>query len=484
MLVKSLFNLNKKMLLALAVYGAIVVAGLLSQHIMLKKLALGSVDAQLKTGAAAAAAMLGDEFIEKACVQSAITPDADMASILGLNRLCERAGIKYVYVVLKASGPGFRFVSCSATKDELEKGGFTRHFEEYGSPPKELAEAFETGKTRIANYKDKDGSYRSAFVPMKTKSGLQYAACADMDLAKIETALVPALQGAALWAVVALLLALPLIWMHLSIEGGTRMLLHEKQAQLIHAGRLTAMGEMAAGIAHEINQPLCVIRGYLELLQSVLAKEPVLKERQLDGAFDIGIKSVDKASKIINHMRSFVRLKNGEPKPISLRTPIEEGLSFFNEQVKLHNIQLDMKFEDGLAEVKIDSQKFEQVVVNLVSNARYAVDEKGNAKGREFKKRIELRLKSDKAASRVIFEVYDNGTGMTPEIIEKCGEPFFTTKKPGEGTGLGVSIVQEIIHDFGGVLHIESVKGEGSLFRVSFPAASPMAQRPTESSQA
>ena len=230
------------------------------------------------------------------------------------------------------------------------------------------------------------------------------------------------------------------------------------------------MGEMTAGIAHEINQPLCVIRGYLELLQSVLSKEPILKERQLDGAFDIGIKSVDKASRIINHMRNFVRQKSAELKPINLRTPIEEGLSFFNEQIKHHNISLEMNLPDSTPEVKIDQQKFEQIVVNLVANARFAVDEKGDKIGREFKKRITLKLSHQKNDDFVAFEVIDNGNGMTQEVIEKCNEPFFTTKKPGEGTGLGVSIVREILREFNGKLSISSVPGEGCTVKVSFPA--------------
>jgi len=480
--ITGLPKMNRKMLLALGAYAAIAMAGILCLHLILKKLTLNAIDIQLRTAAAAASALLGDEVLDKAVIPGSISSSEDMGSILQLSKLCKNSGVKYAYIVFKPSS-SFRFAACSATLDELEHGGFTRYYEEYSKPPKELLEAYETGKAKFANCEDSTGKYRAAFVPVDTKAGLRFIACSDMGSEEVDARLAPASRGAALLAALAILMAIPLIWMHFSIEGGTKMLLHEKQAQLIHAGRLTAMGEMAAGIAHEINQPLCVIRGYLELLQSVLINEPVLKARQLDGAFDIGIKSVDKASKIINHMRSFVRLKNGEPKPINLRTPIEEGLSFFNEQVKLHNIHLDMKFEDGLPDVKIDPQKFEQVVVNLVSNARYAVDEKGAAKGREFKKRIELRLKHDKAASKVLFEVYDNGTGMSQDIIGKCGEPFFTTKKPGEGTGLGVSIVKEIIQDFEGTLHIESVKGEGSLFRVAFPAASPSVQRPTDPSQ-
>ncbi len=242
-----------------------------------------------------------------------------------------------------------------------------------------------------------------------------------------------------------------------------------RNAQLIHAGRLAAMGEMVPGVAHELNQPLCVLRGYLELLKMSLAEAPVMKERNLDEIFDICIKSVDKASKIVGQMRNFVRQKPMNPKPCDLRKPLEEGLAFFNEQIKQHNIELAMGFEAVLPEVMIDPQKFEQIAVNLLANARASVDAKGEALGREYKKRIELRLKHDKKADKVVFEVFDNGFGMKQETIDRCKEPFFTTKAPGEGTGLGVSIVKEILREAGGELKIESVQGENCVFRAIFP---------------
>jgi signal transduction histidine kinase len=337
---------------------------------------------------------------------------------------------------------------------------------------KHLEQSFETGKDKSFTYSDTSGKYRCFYLPTKEINGSTYFICTQSGINKLQSKFNGILVKIILVALIFILLALPLLLVFKGIEQHQVGMLKEKQAQLAHAGRLTAMGEMAAGIAHEINQPLCVVRGYLELLQAVLKDNPVLKEKKLDQAFDIGIKSVDKASRIINHMRSFVRTKNLEIKSVHLQEPVEEGMAFFHEQIRLHNIDLKKEFEENLPEVKIDPQRFEQIVVNFISNARHAVDKKGEKLGRGYKKQITIRLFLNKKTNMVTFEIQDNADGMPADILEHCTEPFFTTKEAGEGTGLGLSIVYGIIEEFGGKMDINSKVGEGSTFRVSFPAVS------------
>jgi len=240
--------------------------------------------------------------------------------------------------------------------------------------------------------------------------------------------------------------------------------LKEKQAQLVHAGRLSALGEMAAGIAHELNQPLAIIRLDAESLKFSLKKADFLQplfEKDLNSV----IRSVDRAADIIEFMRRFARTDKGECAMTRLSEPVNNSLIFFKEQFRKHWIELETHYEENLPEVSINSQRFEQIAVNFLSNARYAVDKRAELEP-DHRKKIALCLFYDKIVNAVVFETRDNGIGMTAEEKERCAEPFFTTKEVGQGTGLGLSIVYGIIREFNGRLEIESEKGLGTTMRV------------------
>lgn len=241
--------------------------------------------------------------------------------------------------------------------------------------------------------------------------------------------------------------------------------LQEKQTQLVHAGRLASLGEMATGVAHELNQPLSIIRLYAEGMKFALKKadQPQSRyEKNLQGI----IENVDRAADIIEHMRRFARITIGDYENISLSEPVGNALTFFKEQFRNHEIALETDYADDLPKVFANSQRFEQIAVNFLSNARYAVDEQGKKSPRDYQKKISLRLFFDRVREAVVFEVQDNGIGMTPEEKVHCLDPFFTTKEVGEGTGLGLSIVHGIVREFKGSLEIESEKGAGTIIRV------------------
>jgi PAS domain S-box-containing protein len=248
-------------------------------------------------------------------------------------------------------------------------------------------------------------------------------------------------------------------------------LLNEKQTQLIHVGRLTSLGEMATGVAHELNQPLAIIRSDIEGMDLTLQ----YKTFNIDivpKIFKRIIKQIDRAVNIINHMRTFASTAREYTEVIMLQEPIEAALSFFNEQFRLHNIKIETRFEDNLPGARVNAQQFEQVVVNLLSNARYAVDTKELipvATNIEFKyvKKINLHLYKDN--NLLIFEIKDNGIGMSKEIMGKCLEPFYSTKDVGNGTGLGLSIVYGIVKEFGGDIKIDSSVEGGSTFKLKIP---------------
>jgi len=255
--------------------------------------------------------------------------------------------------------------------------------------------------------------------------------------------------------------------------------LQEQQAQLIHAGRITAMGEMATGIAHEINQPLTIIRLAADGLNSYFSRIGA-KSMEARAARKI-VSQVDRCVTIIDNMRSFVRNTPHGNDVVNLVEALERALSFFREQFRVHEIELDVKVPQQSVWARINQQKFEQIVVNLLSNAQYSVEERATTE-EGVMKRIEVLLYVDKKSGDVVFSVQDTGTGMDEQVRQRCLEPFYTTKEVGEGTGLGLSIIHTILREINGAsITVESRVGQGSCFVIRLPAAEGGSKGETES---
>ena len=256
-----------------------------------------------------------------------------------------------------------------------------------------------------------------------------------------------------------------------------------QQAQLAHAGRLTSLGEMASGMGHEIHQPLSVINLNAEICQSYFAShDPHCPAAEAAG--EMG-RHVKKITRLIDNMRFFSRASSGEWKKTCLIWPLEDALAFFREQFRLYAIELDVSTDKNLPSVKTDAQKFEQIMVNFLSNARQAVDAR-QEKEPELQKKVTVILdyknisseefaalsfrKNENTSQQVIVvEVRDNGIGMDDTTRKKCLEPFFTTKNVGEGTGLGLSVSYGLVRELNFHLEIESAPNEGTVFRLYIP---------------
>ncbi|MDA3972072.1 MAG: ATP-binding protein [Desulfobulbaceae bacterium] len=239
--------------------------------------------------------------------------------------------------------------------------------------------------------------------------------------------------------------------------------IREKQAQMAHAGRLSALGEMATGMAHEINQPLYIIR----LAADSIADYFSLNDSEAIEANDVKtiIRQVHRADTIITNMRSFARIDTGYLAPTNIHIPTEQALSFFREQFRHNGIMFHEEFALNLPQVIADAQKFEQIIINFLANARHAVIEKRDSIS-EFQPAITMRLYQDSINQQIIFEVEDNGIGMSKNEVDRCFEPFFTTKEVGQGTGLGLSIVHGLAQEMDMKLFISSTKGTGTIFRI------------------
>jgi len=243
----------------------------------------------------------------------------------------------------------------------------------------------------------------------------------------------------------------------------------EKDAQLIQAGKMKSLGEMSAGVAHEINQPLNAIKMGSEFL-SMMEEEnmEVPKEHFLEVVREISTQ-VDRAAEIINTLRSFGRKSDLIEEQVDLNQPIKAVLSMLRRQFELDNIRFELNLIDDLPPVLAHSNRLQQVVFNLVANARDAVNDSSSPHDVKADRRILIRTGTDNAL--VYAEVQDTGLGIDEDDQQKIFEPFFTTKEAGQGMGLGLAITYGIVRDYGGEIRIKSEKDQGTVFRMEFPAA-------------
>ncbi|NNF98369.1 MAG: PAS domain S-box protein [Desulfobacteraceae bacterium] len=243
----------------------------------------------------------------------------------------------------------------------------------------------------------------------------------------------------------------------------------EKETQLIQASKMTTLGQMAAGIAHEINQPLNVIQVCSDYFLKMINKGHDIGEKDLRTLIDDINSNVQRATGIIRHMRDFARQSEVIRNRININEPIRDVFKVLGHQVKAHRVELTMDLDPDIAPILAEHNRLEQVFINLVTNAIDAMDERSRTETLpEWQKR--LSIKSYMENHQVIVTVKDNGIGMTRETMDKIFEPFFTTKEVGKGTGLGVSISYGIIKDYDGKIEITSEPGKGTCFGLRFPA--------------
>ena len=242
----------------------------------------------------------------------------------------------------------------------------------------------------------------------------------------------------------------------------------EKETQLIQAGKLATLGTMAAGMAHEINQPLNVIQICADLIQKMVKKGVPIPDDELVGMAKDIIDNVARASGVIKHVRDFARQSERDLKKLNINDPITDVFKVLGHQLSVHSIEKTLELSENLPRIRAEHNRLEQVFVNLVTNAIDAMDEKVSRKQGPVKKMLTIRTFAKNGY--VVATVSDTGVGMNEEVKNKIFEPFFTTKDTGKGTGLGTSISFGIIKDYSGTIEVESVEGEGSCFTIQFPA--------------
>jgi histidine kinase len=239
--------------------------------------------------------------------------------------------------------------------------------------------------------------------------------------------------------------------------------------QLIHTSKLATLGEMATGIAHELNQPLSVIKTASSFLLSWYRKGERPDDEVLRAMIEEIDGHVDRASGIVNHIRQFGRKSEANRQLVAINQVLQQAVGIFSQQLKLREIEVAEDYGEGLPPILGDPNRLEQVFINLLINARDAIEEKREHNPQaDDAQRIQLKSRFQRGMVRV--EIHDNGVGVPENLVDKIFEPFFTTKPVGRGTGLGLSISYGIVQDHQGTLRLESHPGEGSTFIVQLPA--------------
>lgn len=238
--------------------------------------------------------------------------------------------------------------------------------------------------------------------------------------------------------------------------------LQAAQSSLIQSGKLAALGEISSGLAHELNNPLMIITGYLELIrEGIDCGEPDLSE--LHNHLQKVERNVNRMKTIIKHIMEFARESKPMKKPVELSGAIRKSLILISEQLRLKKIDVEMDLGAELVALA-DESRIEQVLINLLTNARDAIVE---ARGEEGGT-IQVRSRTV-STSELEIEISDDGIGMTEEIKNKVFNPFFTTKEVGKGTGLGLSISHGIVQEHGGTIYCISERGKGTAFLIRLP---------------
>lgn len=241
-----------------------------------------------------------------------------------------------------------------------------------------------------------------------------------------------------------------------------------QQQLLVQKSKLESIGELSAGLAHEINQPLGGISMGLENIL-VNAKGESEDKKYLRKKVNVLFNDIDRIQKIIEHVRLFSRDQDKSiTEVISINEVLVNALSLVSKQLSGRNVELIVNVPDYPVETLGNQYRFEQVILNLLSNARYAVDEKAKrTKSGKFVKQISIDLIKNKSESSIT--ITDNGIGINKEIISKIFNPFFTTKSEEKGTGLGLSISYGIISEMKGVIEVESKEGKYTRVKIVLP---------------
>jgi len=243
--------------------------------------------------------------------------------------------------------------------------------------------------------------------------------------------------------------------------------LKEAQNEIVRAEKMASVGRLAAGIAHEIGNPIGIVLGYMELI-----RQPDLAPEELKDFSLRAEKEIQRINTIIRQLLDLARPKKSEPQQISVHAVLEEIAGVMGAQPLMSGIEIDLKLEAERDILMVNAEQLRQVFLNLLLNAGDAIGEvKGLSHGR-----VGIRTWNETSPNshpELVIGFEDNGKGIAPDQIESVFDPFYTTKEPGKGTGLGLAVSYMIIQKMGGTIAVESRVNSGTRFTIFLPLAPP-----------
>jgi PAS domain S-box-containing protein len=240
------------------------------------------------------------------------------------------------------------------------------------------------------------------------------------------------------------------------ISGRDVTELKRLEEQLIQAEKLAAMGQMLAGVAHELNNPLTAILGVTELLRDQETADENTR-RQLE----LTHRQARRAARIVQNLLEFSRPAAPQKKPVDVNSLVERTLQLHEHSLRRNNVQVDLQCQIDLPPIIGDANQLIQVFLNLISNAEHAI--------REVRETGRIQIRVGRLGGHISLTVQDDGVGIQPEALPRLFDPFYTTKRPGGGTGLGLSICMSIVREHGGSIDVETLPAGGTAFTVYLP---------------
>lgn len=250
------------------------------------------------------------------------------------------------------------------------------------------------------------------------------------------------------------------------VEQRTKQL-KQTQAQLIQSAKMSTIGQLGAGVAHELNNPIGGILGYTQFILKKLSKPDVVPKNLK--TYKQYIKYIEEEAKrckvIVENLLSFSRKSRAGPVPVDIKQLIENTLSIIRHQIELQNIKLTTNYEAKLPSISGNVNQLQQVFTNIIINAQHAMP-----KGGKLNIRVSTKMEDGKKNLKISFK--DSGCGIPKENLEKVFEPFFTTKQDWKSVGIGLSITYQIVKEHKGTITVESDIGKGTTFMITLPASS------------
>ena len=250
------------------------------------------------------------------------------------------------------------------------------------------------------------------------------------------------------------------------------MKLEAQRTLRMRSDRLRSLGEMAAGIAHELNQPLVGVRGFAELILDSIDNNLEMSNDQIRGNAALIVEQADRMVHIINHVRLFARDAGSiETSRVDLNEVVRSGITLLTAQFNSHGLSLEKELSPQELPVKVNPFSVEEVIFNLLSNARHSVEYKKEIAGEAYNPcvRVTTAKVNENCREEMVLTVTDNGTGIPGDVAGRIFDPFFTTKAPDQGTGLGLSICKSIVESFHGQIRLVATETRETSFEIRFP---------------